>query len=325
MSERPAGGGPVFNHTYEADRTTMLEQVDEILVTYEDSLPLTVRQIYYRLVAKYKDPEGKPYPKDTKFYNRVKSCLVMARRDISDEYPAGRIPFSAIRDDGVTHRPATGWEDPQAFWSGVSYRADHYWRDQQQGQAQFVEVWCEAAGMAPQLSTAVHEYGVPVYSGGGFDSLTAKHDAARRAFKRDVPTVVLHVGDYDDAGIGLFDALKGDVESYVRHYGGPDTEVVRLALTPDQVEEYGVVLNDKGTAQLEALEPGVLDGIVRDAVEELFDDDVLAELRDLEEVEGADIRKIADSLAAIDHTTYARKTLEARRVLELEAGPEEGS
>jgi len=39
--------------------------------------------------------------------------------------------------------------------------------------------WCEASGMVPQLQRIADPFGIGVYSSGGFDSVTAKHQIAR--------------------------------------------------------------------------------------------------------------------------------------------------
>ena len=68
--------------------------------------------------------------------------------------------------------------------------------------------------MVPQLARAVGDYGVTVYSSGGFDSVTLKYEAAVRIAERDVPTVVLHVGDLDRSGLSLAQAAAEDVEAF---------------------------------------------------------------------------------------------------------------
>ena len=47
-------------------------------------------------------------------------------------------------------------------------------------QEQDVIVWCEAAGMVPQLAAVAEPYSVHVFSGSGFDSLTTKKRLADR-------------------------------------------------------------------------------------------------------------------------------------------------
>jgi len=69
----------------------MLGQAQQILKEYSNHLPLTCRQIYYRMIASYGHPKGK------KFQGSLYDMLKGARR-------AGAIPFASIRDDGIAGR-----------------------------------------------------------------------------------------------------------------------------------------------------------------------------------------------------------------------------
>jgi len=166
-------------------RTATLElhaQVERVLGTYEAELPLTARQVFYRLVATV------GYEKNENAYARLQEHLANFRR-------AGIVDFSAIRDDGTIVEQPLEYGSPDEFLRIAEGLAREGQGVRLAGQPQWVEVWCEAAGMAPQLARAVGEYGVTVFSSGGFDSLTVKYEAAQRILARDVPTVVLHVGD----------------------------------------------------------------------------------------------------------------------------------
>ncbi len=67
----------------------LLAVVQAVLAEYAAYLPLTIRQIFYRLVGAY------DYDKTERAYARLGEHLNRARR-------AGMIRFEAIRDDGVT-------------------------------------------------------------------------------------------------------------------------------------------------------------------------------------------------------------------------------
>lgn len=183
-------GGP------QAKTRQLLDQVDEIFSVYEDYLPLTVRQLYYALVGRY------DYPKTDSAYERLCEHLVRARR-------ARLIPFEWLRDDGVVviqHRWFDGTAD---FWDHIGQQAQVYRRDKQSEQRLYVELWTEAAGMMPQLARVAEDYSVPVYSCGGFASLSAVRQIVDRAYARNVPTVLLHVGDFDPSGEAVFDHVAG--------------------------------------------------------------------------------------------------------------------
>lgn len=158
------------------------------------------------------------------------------------EHPrrSGMIPFEAIRDDGVVEARPDGFAGPRSFWSAVRSAADDYRRHRQQGQPRHVEVWCEAAGMVPQLARVSRPYGVPVFSSGGFDSTTAKYSAAKRILRRDVPTVVLSVGDLDPSGTAMFDAAEEDVAAFVSDLDGTPPAFIRAAVTREQVDFHGL-------------------------------------------------------------------------------------
>lgn len=251
----------------------LLGQVDAVLDEYSDYLPLTIRQIFYRLVGSF------DYAKDEKAYKRLCEALNRARR-------ARLINFDAIRDDGVVTARRDRYASPEDFMDDVGRRIDGYRRDRQVGQPVRVELWCEAAGMLDQLARVADRYSVGVYSAGGFVSLTGIRGIAARALDRDVRTVLLHVGDFDPSGESIFTSMAEDAAAFVEADRVIETlsiEAVRVALTPAQVEIHGLptapakVTDTRsgswrgGTCQLEALAPDVLAGIVDDAIRDQLD------------------------------------------------------
>lgn len=161
----------------------------------------------------------------------------------------------------------------------------------------------------PQLVRVTQPYGVPVSTSGGFNSTTAKYDAARRYAKADVPTVVLHVGDHDASGCAVFDSLEDDVQTMLFDLDAPEAVTfVRVAVTPEQIARYGLPeappkKTDKrgnwkgGTVQCEALTPDRLADEVRRAVLDFFD---AATLAAVEAQAAADRRAILATLAKLE-------------------------
>lgn len=270
----------------------VLAQVEEVLDEYRDQLPLTVRQIFYRLVGAY------GFEKTEAAYERLGGYLNRARR-------AGIIPFEQIRDDGAVSYSSAWHASVEDFWDETARRARRYRRDRQAGQRQYLELWTEAAGMAPQLARVAGKYSVPVFSAGGFVSLSTVRLAADRALRRNVPTVLLHVGDHDPSGTSIYDALVADASAFVeadRTIHVQRLEAHRVALTREQVEHYDLATsrakstdsrsarwNGGETCQLEALPPDVLAGIVRSAVEERLDLDRYAQEQRAEELDRHDL------------------------------------
>lgn len=271
----------------------LLDQVGEILREYEDHLPLTIRQIFYRLVASY------GYDKTDNSYGRLGEHLVRARR-------ARMISFDMIRDDGVVTYSSRWHDGIEDFWNDAARRAKDYRRARQTGQPHYVELWCEAAGMAPQLARVADKYSVPVFSSGGFSSLTAVRLIAERALDRTVPTILLHVGDLDPSGESIFDSMAADAAAFVeadRIVYNLRLVPVRLALTREQVVEYDLPTapakkEDKRsrrwegeTCQLEALAPDQLAAIVDDEIRSLIRPDQFNRQVEIEQDERRQILK----------------------------------
>lgn len=246
----------------------VLDQVHVVLDEYRDHWPLTIRQVFYRLVGRF------DFPKTENDYARLCEYLNRGRR-------AGMVPWHAIRDDGVT--AATNYfttADPRTWLSWNMPRPDQYELDPQGGQPVYLELWCEAAGMVPMLHRIVANYGVPVYSFGGFGSVTALREAAQRTTYRDVPTRVLHVGDYDPSGVTIFESAAADVAAF-----GGNVVFERVALLPDQIRAFDLptappkkndkrsAFSDDHTVQLESMDPSDVTDVLQAAVAVTWDDE----------------------------------------------------
>lgn len=268
-SKRPRGFADWNPQQKTRDR---LEQVNEVLETYKDQLPVTARQVYYRLVSVF------GFEKTEKSYKKLLENLNRARR-------AGLIPMDSIRDDGATAVGLDRYSSADDFLKTCRYSAKNFQFDLQQEQPYYIEVLCEAAGMVPQLNRVARPYGIPVRSSGGFDSTTIKHRLGEFYGGKDPKmVVVLHVGDLDPSGEHIHKNLKEDVGAFAVHYGGWMT-VERIAVTAAQKDEYnlptGVPKKDDDrefpydfTVQAEALPPDVLASIVKGAIERHTDMDI---------------------------------------------------
>lgn len=303
----------------------ILSAVMQVFEDYKDYLPLTGRQVFYRLVGAY------GYPKDERAANRLYGILGRARR-------AGMLPFTHLRDGGGQNQVPLTYADEEAFWVKVDEDLKHYSRNRQKGQEVYVELFCEAPGMLPQLVRAAFPYSVPVYGTRGYTGLSVVGEVARRALMRDLPTTILQVGDLDPSGVGIFDTLAADVRMFALQavhgittgkdeagvlaqrlgvtkkqirriaegHANPSIKCERIALTWDQVDEHNLPTAPPSskdsrsknwpyddTAQAEALPPDILQEIVRDSIEGHLDmDTYYAEV----ELERADRIAIQDRI-----------------------------
>jgi hypothetical protein len=83
----------------------------------------------------------------------------------------------------VTRENPLGRDGIDDRMRSLRWNIDNYSLNRQIGQPVYTLLGCEAAGMVPQLARVAHPRGVSVLSGGGFDSLTAKHDLAQEIAK----------------------------------------------------------------------------------------------------------------------------------------------
>lgn len=261
---RPRGFAP---WTPRPESVALVQDVQAVLAEYHAHLPLTCRQIFYRLVAM------KGFDKTEAAYSRLTETVGRARR-------AGLVAFSAIRDDGSARYEAAIWANEAHFLADVMGDALRFRIDRQYGQDTRLWVLCEAGGMAPMLARVANPYGIPVLTSGGFDSLTAKHDLAHelaQAMEDGIGAEVLHLGDLDPSGVHLFSSLAEDVGAMVLQISGAQPVFTRLAVTPEQalrmhLPSAPAKATDKRqfsgqTVQCEAIAPDELSELLRDAIE----------------------------------------------------------
>ncbi|MDL2398425.1 hypothetical protein [Rhizobium mayense] len=292
---RPVG----FIHGWRPHPETraLIDSVRSVLTEYEPYGPLTLRQIFYRLVGTI------GYEKSERAYKKLGEKLQVARR-------ARWISFGDIRDDGDSVIEPDGWHSSDALMAtiGRAVEAFHLYPDI--GQPFRIMLLCEAAGMVPMLGQIVARYGVIVRSSGGFSGVASKHALAEDIaghfdrFKR--PTAILHIGDYDPSGEHIFLNLQRDVGAFLDDITAADVALFeRIAVTPEQIERFGLPaapakatdnrsfagLNGDGTStvQAEALSPGVLAEIVDAAIRAYWRPDIASAVKDREAVDRAEL------------------------------------
>lgn len=246
-----------------------IEQILSVLDDHRDLWPITPRQVLYRLM-------GRGQAKKTDAEN-IGTRLGRGRR-------SGLIPWEAIGDGRTVRAIPVVCDDPEAFYAEMRQSASVYQLDRQDGQPVYIEVVVEAAGAVDQVYRTTSQYGVPVYSGSGFNSITALREFVVRAEERTVPTVVLVAGDYDPAGRDIRKRVASDIAAFAERHDA-SISVQTIALTEDQVDNLGLIraeMDDKKrkkhsswphtwTVELEAVSPQDLAAIVSSAIDDLTD------------------------------------------------------
>jgi hypothetical protein len=266
---RPRGFIPNYTPRPETERliNATIGELNTYVPTYG---PMTVRQIFYRLVSTV------AFPKQEKDYKRLCEILQKARR--------GRlIGFDQIRDDGDTIELPEGYASLGHFISNVRYWGENYELRKDLGQPIRQLVMVEAAGMVPQIVRTASRFGAEVRSAGGFNGVTGKYELARNiveeADDNGRPTRVLHIGDFDPSGEHVFSSLEEDVEAFVLGLGGSSSIVdfERVAVIEPHIAVYGLPtappkptdqrsFSGTATVQAEALTPAQMAALLEQAL-----------------------------------------------------------
>jgi len=253
--------------------------VNGILGEYEG--PLTLRQVYYRLVA------AQIIQNTENEYKGLSKHLTRARL-------AGLVDDSRIIDRVRSTLRVQCWPDLSHFLQTVR-RA--YRREKWTSQDYNLEVWCEKDAVAGVLEPIANEYEIILYPCRGYNSYSALKDAAERIGYIDRPTVVLYMGDFDPSG----QDMPRDIRDRLTEDFGVQLDLYVIALTRDQIEAYDLPpapakRSDSRAAafmakhgdmavELDALPPNVLQDLVRDNVEQFFDKSAFEQEAEIEREE----------------------------------------
>lgn len=289
-------------------RPDVRELIDECNAIVDDylgqGLRLTLRQLYYQLVSKNR------VVNDEKSYKRIGGI-------VSDARLAGLMDWAAIEDRN---------REPLAHpeWSGLDSLVDaalnSYRLPRWGGQKNYVELWVEKAALAGVLQPLAYEYHVTLMVNRGYSSQSAMYESAKRFIEKcrdtddDDPRavartpVLFYLGDHDPSG----EDMVRDIRDRMVMFGVEDIDVVKLALTKAQINQYNPppnpakITDPRASAYIEkhgrtswevdALNPSTLARIVRDAFKTVVDVRKMKAIKSQEEVDKADLTHAVQSL-----------------------------
>lgn len=273
----------------------LIVQCNKIIRDYQaQGLRLTLRQLYYRLVA------ANVIPNVDRSYKNLGSLLNDARL-------AGMVDWAAIED---RHRTL---EIP-AEWNSLSDLVDSACRSfrlpRWEGQTNYVELWVEKDALAGVLEPLANEAHAPLQVNRGYSSVTFLYNAAqrlRREAREHDNLVILYIGDHDPSGEDMVRDIRDRLALF-----GADVDVRKIALTTKQVEEYEppenpVKLTDSRSPayrerfgdsswEADALPPETLAQIVRDSFASLVDQDLMDAVIERENEGKEVLRKAAEGI-----------------------------
>jgi len=248
-------------------------------------MPLTIRQIYYRLVA------SNIIKNSRSAYNVLDKTLVRARLN-------GLIPFARIEDRSRTflagdHR----LEAPEDFMAwrieALKDSASEYEVPYWLFQPEYVEVWLEKDALSALFNQVCDRLHVVLAPCRGYPSLTFLYEAAQRLKNVDKPITILYFGDLDPRGADIQRYLTETLQNF-----GVLVNVERVALTREQVLQYRLPpaltkksdtlarqwVETQGDAvwELDALEPKTLMQLVEYSILQHFDQTLFEKRNELE-------------------------------------------
>jgi uncharacterized protein YlbG (UPF0298 family) len=270
------------------------EQGDRVMETVNELReywPLTLRQIYYRLVAA-------GHIENTRSKYNDLSVLIKQMR--LDDW----LPWEVLEDRGRRVSDKRGWEDHREFLEAhIDWFLEDYERCYVQTQERYVELWCEKDALSQVFERVAYPYCIRAVTCRGYQSITfldAFRRRAQAAMERGQHPVILYLGDLDPSGVQMLEATRQTLEDEMNLWG---IEYHRVALTPEQVALFNlpydptaVKTTDKRyksyvrrfgdiAVELDALHPKTHREMAVEAIESQFDMHLFREEMEVENME----------------------------------------
>ena len=277
-----------------------LGAIKDVLATYHDHLPMTVRQVFYVLVARL------VIQKTALEYRNLAYVLRKARRAQIIPFERDPRPGQHAAGDPVrVVRPGR----PRVV---VRHQVRTFDLDPLTTQPHPVILWCEAAGMLAQLKRVGEPYGVDAIAGGSFDSITDKWKSVQLVRAAGVPFEVLHVGDLDRHGKSIFEVLSEDVAGLRRVRGQRQLHQDRRHAARRSALRLAGGLRETGRGPGRGAAADVLAAIVDDAIRARLDLDLIAEAEQRSAVDPRRVRGGAARRGSVGRAMTAPRTDERR-------------
>lgn len=278
---------------FNADTMLVIDRVNAICRQYQAAgYDLTLRQVYYRFVA------NGWIANHQNEYKRLGKI-------INDARLAGLIDWDYIVDRTRNLRGLPHWETPLDI---LKETAEQFRHDKWKEQPTYIEVWVEKDALVGIVQQAAVTEDVNFFSCRGYTSQSEVWGAAQRIRKQlenGRKVVVLHLGDHDPSGIDMTRDIRERLNLFLsvdlhnsegigmfeaRAWVQDNFTIKRIALNMDQVEQYNpppnpAKITDSRFAgyverfgieswELDALEPDVLDTLIRSEIDSYRDQKV---------------------------------------------------
>ena len=262
---------------------------EAIRAVLEEDSPMTVRQVFYRLVS------GSIIAMTETEYKGTVSRL------LSDMRRTGEIPYGWVADNTRWMRKGKSYS---SLGQALARTAATYRRALWDTQPVYVEIWLEKDALSGVLYDVTSEWDVPLMVTRGYPSLSFLHEAARDIQEQAKPAHLFYFGDYDPSGLDIPRATEAGLRGMA-----PQAEIhfTRVAVTEEQISEFGLPTRptkttdtrSKGFAgesvEVDAIPPATLREMAERCITEYVDRRALDVLRVAERCERAILYQLCSS------------------------------
>jgi hypothetical protein len=260
----------------------------------------TLRTIHYALVSKNIIPNTKTA------YKGLSSAFVKARQE-------GIVKWSWLADEGrdieegennyvwkpeqyADSRMERAIDDLKRVLEGSTYFSYPKWMNQQY----YVEVWIEKNALRATFKNYIQDFNITLVPSRGYSSWTflkEANDRIRRNANGKTP-LILYFGDFDPTGEDIERFLRDSMNGFF----GLVLEVKRIGVTKDQIEQYNLPTTPEDAEEIEKLHrdsrfknwehgnyrveldallafvPDEFERIIKESIQEYFDEDVYTDV-----------------------------------------------
>lgn len=278
------------NVKFSSDNYGLIAFMNRIIAEYiKAEYRLTVRQLYYQLVAR----------------GRIENTIQSYKRIagiINDAKLAGEMDWEVIEDRTREFSSQQRWESPGQILRSA---ASGYHMDRWIGQDTRVFCIVEKEALVSVAERACREFDVPILAARGYPSGTVLREFVLRDIVPAVQDtqqecVILHLGDHDPSGIDMTRDLQERIVLFAED-ASANISMRRIALNWEQVETqkpppnpakstdsryrgYMEKFGDKSW-ELDALRPDFINALISDEIQNCIGDPATWDRRE-EEIEG---------------------------------------
>jgi len=260
----------------------------------EKDRPMTVRQVFYRLVV-----EGVVPKVEGRGYRTVARELRKMRR-------SGRIPYEWIVDSSRTiRRPNQYGSMEDALHETARFYRRNLWGDL----PDYLQIWMEKEALAGVAWEVTQDMGVSLWVARGYSSISYLHQAAghiNSALDAGKTAYIYNLGDHDPSGCNAWEKACQELRGFASDPSRVHFD--RVAVTPAQIRAMDLPSRptkktdsrsegfEGESVELDAIPPDGLRRIIREAIEAHIPEHVRTAHKRTEEQERATLYALQEHL-----------------------------